>query len=345
MPLACWFGPGAAVACGLRAVSAPESPSGNEWWLRSLTIALAELSDAGLRDDAPVAPLRLSKAPRTVWFRAATVCGLAVTLLPLGAGQLGDHPAEPSVQSGDATAVRGWRYARPSATVWFDEQHTFAYRGMIAPLLAVAPAADHIAAVDGSGSAAVRIGFGARLAAGAEVRRFVVKNVPASAILSRGHRTDDGAWIIDASTLADVVIAVVDPLPPNHSIWIEGQTQGGVQLSRFQLRFDAGPLVSPVARQPVPNVASPVSSGKSPAPDEPVAAATLPRDRPHADVIAERARVAPLPADVPAARTTPLAAPKAARERPAPPVVTKRPATVPDADRWRADIFFSVGRN
>jgi hypothetical protein len=196
--------------------------------------------------------------PRPAWFNVITVCGLVVLLLPVNSGRLRDWVGLDRQAGSNVPSVHGWSEQRLPPVVSFDGRDGSGYRGLVAP-----PSLNQTASASvpswnagyGTAWAPVRVAFGAEMAAAPRVSRFVLRNVPASATLSRGQRMPDGTWVIDAPVLNEVVIALADEPSRDLTIEVEGQGVDGDVVARDEVRAGQALPAFAVAK-PSPRVRS-----------------------------------------------------------------------------------------
>ncbi len=324
-------------------VSDHSQRQGDEAWLHSLTQALSDPAERALSE----AVLRSSPSlmQRPAWFNVVTICGLVVLLLPGGNNHLRGRIADEARSVSGAPAVLGWRHERSSEGIAFDDRLSFGYRGMVAPVAVERSGPEWLRStefpiVDGRASPPVRIGFGAKTAVAAGVRRFVIRNIPASGVLSHGTRLADGSWVIEASSLNDVVVALIDMPPQDLAIDIEGQTQSGLLLAPGQVLFGARPMqsqaVSAIEQKPAPRMVTapivvPVPALEMPSPLSP--------SLNQLEAAPRRPSAAPTAAELTAAVVKYRAQLKKTDSKPAVRPVIKPTKVLVEPRSWRNDAF------
>ena len=225
----------------------------DERWLQSLVAALR--NSAGAAD----APPPFALPPRPAWFNVITVCGLVVLLLPVSSSRLRDWIGQDRQAPRTAPSVLGWSEQRPPRAVPFDSREISGYRGLVEPTLVAQPPSVSVPALNAARAdstvwAPVRAGFGIELGSAPRVARFVLRNIPASATLSRGRRMPDGIWVIGAPALGELVIAFEDVPSRDLAIEIEGQSVDGGVVAREQVAVGQAPPAFAVATPPAPRV-------------------------------------------------------------------------------------------
>ncbi len=310
----------------------------DEPWLRSLATALNDPADRAILT-ADQETSHASKPSRPAWFNVITVCGLVVLLLPVSSSRLREWIAGEVQPVTVAPTVLGWRRERTLEAITFDESRSLRYRGMVEPLAMNPSTSGSVSAlnahlVDVSALAPVRIGFGADLATAPRVRRFLLRNVPATATLSLGRRLPDGTWAIETSALDNVVVALGEPPPQDLAIEIEGQSLDGALLARGQVLFGIRPIERPALKSNEHTMAPAALTVTS----SPTVVIPTPRVEPaSSDVTPPQPRVTPVSGAGPAMPIKSQAKPRVVREKTAARSAVARSIVTPTG--WNKTAF------